>query len=35
MEENYYESYKVYIKTDENHNIADVNSSAFLNSTDG
>lgn len=30
MEENYYESYKVYIKTDENGNITAVNSSAFI-----
>ena len=35
MEENYYESYKVYIKTDENGNIIAVNSSAFLADTEG
>ncbi len=35
MKENYYESYKVYIKTDENGNITAVNSSAFLADTEG
>ena len=35
MKENYYESYKVYIKTDENGNITAVNSSAFLTDTEG
>lgn len=35
MEENFYESYKVYIKTDENGNITAVNSSAFLTDIEG
>lgn len=35
MEENFYESYRVYIKTDENGNVVAVNSSAFLTNTEG
>lgn len=35
MEENFYEDYKVYIKTDVNDCIIDINSSAFLDSVDG
>ncbi len=29
------ETYRVYIKTDKNHNITDINSSAFLDGVDG